>query len=231
MGTDVKDYYKVLGLTKGVSQEEIKKVYRKLALLYHPDRVQEPGKKQAEEKFKEIAAAYYVLGDVKRRKEYDDYKQGDYSFRSGPGAGDFASQSGFDFNDLMKHFRNAEAESTKQKDNFSRYFFFDDLGDVFSGLYSEQGSKDSFYNEPQFVENDFHQKVNTDLKADLEIPNSVALKGGQIKFRLSDGRNITLKINPNTKNGQRLRLKGLGRTCPCCDHKGDLIIKLRVSNN
>jgi len=65
-----KDYYKVLGIQKGSSDDEIKKAYRKLALKYHPDKNKAPG---AEEKFKEIAEAYDVLSDTKKREIYDKY--------------------------------------------------------------------------------------------------------------------------------------------------------------
>ena len=62
---DRKDYYKILGVSKDASQDEIKKAYRKLAIKLHPDR--NPGDKEAEAKFKEAAEAYEVLGDEKKR--------------------------------------------------------------------------------------------------------------------------------------------------------------------
>jgi DnaJ-class molecular chaperone len=66
---DYKDYYKVLGVTRGASAEEMKKAFRKLARKYHPD--VNPGDKKAEEKFKEINEAYEVLSDADKRKKYD----------------------------------------------------------------------------------------------------------------------------------------------------------------
>ncbi|MGC8586947.1 MAG: molecular chaperone DnaJ [Candidatus Micrarchaeia archaeon] len=66
-----KDYYKILGVSKSASQDEIKKAYRELALKYHPDL--NKGSKEAEEKFKEINEAYAVLGDPEKRKQYDAY--------------------------------------------------------------------------------------------------------------------------------------------------------------
>lgn len=69
------DYYKVLGVEKTATADEIKKAYRTLAFKYHPDR--NPGDKQAEEKFKEISTAYDVLGDEAKRRNYD---LGGYSF-------------------------------------------------------------------------------------------------------------------------------------------------------
>jgi DnaJ homolog subfamily B member 5 len=65
-----KDYYKALGIAKTATDDEIKKAYRKLALKFHPDKNKEPG---AEEKFKEIAEAYEVLSDKKKRDVYDKY--------------------------------------------------------------------------------------------------------------------------------------------------------------
>jgi DnaJ-class molecular chaperone len=66
-----KDYYKILGVAKTASQDDIKKAYRKLALKYHPDRNKDnPG---AEDKFKEVGEAYAVLGDAEKRKQYDTF--------------------------------------------------------------------------------------------------------------------------------------------------------------
>jgi DnaJ-class molecular chaperone len=67
-----KDYYRILGVPRNASAQEIKKAYRKLAMQYHPDR--NPGKEQqANEKFKEINEAYGVLGDPKKKKQYDQF--------------------------------------------------------------------------------------------------------------------------------------------------------------
>lgn len=65
-----KDYYEILGIKKGASEEEIKKAYRKQALRYHPDKNKSPG---AEDKFKEIAEAYDVLSDAKKKDIFDRF--------------------------------------------------------------------------------------------------------------------------------------------------------------
>jgi molecular chaperone DnaJ len=68
-----RDYYEVLGLAKGASEDEIKKAYRKLAMKYHPDRNQGDGAKAAEEKFKEAKEAYEMLSDAQKRAAYDQH--------------------------------------------------------------------------------------------------------------------------------------------------------------
>ncbi len=95
----MKDYYKILGVSRNATQEEIKRAYRKLARKYHPDL--NPGDKEAEEKFKEIQEAYEVLSDPKKRAEYDRFgtvggmgtQQQDFSF-------DFGGFEGFDFSEF-----------------------------------------------------------------------------------------------------------------------------------
>ena len=86
-----RDYYEVLGVTKHASAEEIKKSYRKLAIKYHPDR--NPDSPGAEDKFKEIAEAYSVLGDVQKKSEYDAY--GHHGPSSGIGPEDWDPFAGF----------------------------------------------------------------------------------------------------------------------------------------
>ena len=84
---DYKDYYKILGLERNASEDEVRKAYRKLAMQYHPDR--NPNDKQAEERFKEINEAYQVLNDPKKRAHYDKFGN-DYANWQGRGApGDF----------------------------------------------------------------------------------------------------------------------------------------------
>ena len=74
-----KDYYKVLGIKKGASEEEVKKSYRKLAMEFHPDR--NKGNKKAEERFKEISEAYAVLSDAEKRKQSDTFGADGFSQR------------------------------------------------------------------------------------------------------------------------------------------------------
>lgn len=92
-----RDYYEVLGVAKGASDEEIKKAYRKKAIQYHPDK--NPGDKESEEKFKEAAEAYEVLSDAQKRQRYDQY--GHAGMGNGGGGG---SQWSGNMDDIFSHF-------------------------------------------------------------------------------------------------------------------------------
>lgn len=119
-----KDYYKTLGIEKKATKEEIKKAFKKLALKYHPDRAPEDKKKEYEEKFKEINEAVSVLGDDKKRQQYDQF--GSTAFSGGAGGAGF---EGFDFSDIMSQFRSG---------------MFGDFDDIFDSLFggsSRRGSR------------------------------------------------------------------------------------------
>ena len=99
MAENKRDYYEVLGVSKGASEEEIKKAYKKLARKYHPD--MNPGDKAAEEKFKEVNEANEVLSDPEKKARYDQFGFAGVDPNYGAGAGGGAySAGGFDFGDL-----------------------------------------------------------------------------------------------------------------------------------
>lgn len=93
-----KDYYKILGVDKTASADEIKRAYKKVAIKYHPDR--NPGDKEAEEKFKEAAEAYDVLRDPEKRARYDQFGAAGVNGAGGFGGG----TQGMDINDIFSHF-------------------------------------------------------------------------------------------------------------------------------
>ncbi len=95
-----RDYYDVLGVSRGAAAEEIKKAYRKLALKYHPDK--NPGDKEAEDRFKEVAEAHEVLKDSQRRSRYDRF--GHEGLKSTTGWPGGAGMGGFDLSDALRSF-------------------------------------------------------------------------------------------------------------------------------
>lgn len=104
MAEKKRDYYEVLGVSKGASDDELKKAYRKLAKKYHPD--VNPSDKEAEAKFKEVNEAYAILSDADKRAAYDNYGHAAFDGTGNPtGAGGFGG-AGFDFSDIGDIFGN-----------------------------------------------------------------------------------------------------------------------------
>src|ERR687886_2569787 len=95
-----RDYYQVLGVARGASDDDIKKAYRKLALQYHPDRNKEP---DAAERFKEVTEAYQVLSDAEKRSLYDRFGHAAFD-RGGAGTVDFSNFVGLSIEDLFESF-------------------------------------------------------------------------------------------------------------------------------
>ena len=113
-----KDYYQTLNVDKKATKEEIKKAFKKLALKYHPDRSPEDKAKEYEEKFKEINEAVSILGDEKKRQQYDQFGSEAFSGQAG--------HRGFDFSDIMSQFRSGS---------------FGNFDDVFEGIFGGGGRR------------------------------------------------------------------------------------------
>jgi molecular chaperone DnaJ len=150
-----KDYYKILGVSKTATADEIKKSYRKLARRYHPDA--NKGEAKAEERFKEISEAYNVLSDSKRRKEYDDARSlfGGGGFRT-PGSG----QGGFDLGDL---FGGAGAPGGGGSGR---------LGDLLGGMFGGRGT------QPR-------PRRGADVETETTLAFSDAIDGSTVPLRLT----------------------------------------------
>jgi len=211
---EYKDYYKILGVEKSATQDEIKKAYRKLAMKYHPDR--NPGNKSAEEKFKEITEANEVLSDPEKRKKYDtlgsNWKQ--YQHTGGQG-----------FDDFFTHFGGGRSGGRTG----ATYEFGGDFGDIFGGMGG--GFSDffeSFFGGGRgFSGRTQQQKTAVDVEAVLNVSLEDAFNGSEKTINI-DGKKLKVKINPGTKDGQKLRLKGLGRSKTAGGTKGDLYLIIHI---
>ncbi len=210
-----KDYYEILKVKETAPLDEIKKAYRGLAKKYHPDA--NPNNKSAEEKFKEISEAYYVLSDDKKRREYDAYKKGGFSTGGGPASG-WQGAQGFDFEELLRAARGAQSGGRSHV-RFSGGAGFEDIfGDIFGGRtrgYAEEEEQDL-------------EAVSSDTTAVLKISRSRAQKGGEVSFAMQGGKKITVKIPAGISSGKKLRLSRQGNLCPTCSHPGDLILTIKV---
>src|ERR671927_1561320 len=122
-----RDYYEVLGVSRGATEAEIKSAYRKLAVRYHPDK--NPGNSEAEDRFKEAAEAYSVLSDAEQRKRYDRFGHAGVSSSAGagnwgaPGFGGIEDILGdlFGFGDVFGGGRGGTRRSTAQRGADLRY--------------------------------------------------------------------------------------------------------------
>ncbi|MFH0886632.1 MAG: DnaJ domain-containing protein [bacterium] len=218
-----KDYYKILGVSEGASQDQIKSAYRKLAKKYHPD-MNPNDKVTAEKKFKEVSEAYYVLSDLKRKEEYDLLRKGGFNYGGGRGT-QYDPAAGFDYDDLLRHF-GVGATSGRRTSTRQSSMDFDNFDDIFSQLFGGRGG--GARGARQYSVNLDEGDIETDVNAEVQIPRSFAQNGGKLQVRIPDGRNISVTVPPKTAGGTKLRLKGLGNACPHCRKKGDIFLKIRL---
>ena len=204
------DYYQVLGVKKGASDEEIKKAYRKLAMKYHPDHTK--GDKAAEEKFKKISEAYAVLSDKDKRKEYDTF--GAEGFRQRFSQEDIFR--GFDFGDVFREF------------GFGSDFFGRGRG---SGMRYNFGGGSPFGSQGGAQQ---ARVKGSDLVYELPLTLKEVATGTSKTVGLQhqgQSEKVTVKIPKGMITGKKLRLAGKGSPSPLGGPPGDLFIQTKVIND
>jgi DnaJ-class molecular chaperone len=188
------------------SDSEIRAAFRKLAKQHHPDR--NKGDKQAEEKFKDVAAAFDIIGDADRRRKFDrgeideqGRERPQYQYRQwagGPGAGQGPYAGGY-------------------SGGFANKGDFDDLGDIFADLFGRgrtAGAGAAFRGR--------------DLRYRLEVDFLDAARGAKKRVTMPDGRTLDLAIPAGLEDGQTLRLKGQGEASPGGGPAGDVYVEVSV---
>ncbi len=196
-----KSLYETLGVSENATPEEIKKAYRKLARKYHPDINKEP---EAQEKFKEINAAYEVLSDPEKKAKYDQF--GDQMF-GGQNFSDFARSQGtdVDLEEILRAMFGAGGGGFGGFGGFSS-------GGGFGGRSGGFGA----YRQPDL-----------DTRARITIPFNVSVLGGKHHITTSEGESFDIKIPAGIKSGETLRVRGKGRSYQ--GQRGDLLITVDVA--
>ncbi|NIP30657.1 MAG: DnaJ domain-containing protein, partial [Candidatus Dadabacteria bacterium] len=216
-----KDLYKILGVSKNASKDEIKKAYRDLARKYHPDL--NPNDKKAEEKFKEVQAAHEILSDDEKRKSYDmfgsaGFGQGFNGQRGGPGGPNYQyTYSGENipgFEELFKDIFDMGGGGPSS----GRYKSSDSFKDLFGF-----GTKQRQTRKPKNIEHS------------LTIDFITAIKGGKrditINSKSPSGKlkkeKINFKIPAGVEDGSKIRIQGKGEQIG--NLRGDLLLKIKIS--
>ena len=192
-----KSLYETLEVSPNATSDEIKKSYRRLARKYHPDINKE---KDAEEKFKEINAAYEILSDEQKRKQYDQF--GDSMF-GGQNFHDFArGQGNVNLDDILSQIFGGGgfSQGTGGFGGFERFGGFGGFGG--------------------------RSQPNLDINAQITIPFSTAILGGKHNINLQN-QNFDIKIPAGIRDGETIRLRGKGKTMG--NQSGDVLLKVSVA--
>ncbi|WP_212001977.1 DnaJ C-terminal domain-containing protein [Chitinophaga sp. HK235] len=207
---EVKDYYKILGVEKAATAEQIKKAYRKLAVKYHPDK--NPGDKAAEEKFKELNEAYEVLSDAGKRKKYDQFGE-NYQYYEQHGG----RPEDFDWSQFGGGKQGSYTYSGNVEDMFGGGEGFSDFfeqlfGSRFAGSHRRQQGP----------------ARGRDVQATMEVSLEDAYSGATRQVEVNGSR-LNIKMKPGLYEGQVIRLKGKGSPGRQSGQQGDLLISIHIS--
>lgn len=211
-----RDFYGVLGVARSASPSEIKKAYRQLAKELHPDR--NPDNKEAEERFKDVSAAYTVLSDEEKRKLYDEF--GEMGLRDGfdPEAYHAATQGaagygGFDFGDIF----GGAARGQRGGGQGGQFEF--NLEDLFGGGGPGRGA---YVRAPQKGA-ELHSEVTVDFR------DAVLGCTKELSLRSNEGdRTLKVRIPAGVRNEGKIRLRGQGGQGSHGAPPGDLVLEVKV---
>jgi DnaJ-class molecular chaperone len=231
------DYYELLGVSRDASPDDIKKAYRKLAMKYHPDRNVGPGAAEAEANFKRISEAYEVLSDPEKRSRYDrfgEHWQHGQEFQPPPG------------------------QRTMTREEFEQAFGgAGAFSDFFQSMFGDLAARDlrgARARHPRY------RHRGADVRAELELSPGQAIAGGTKSFevpaeaacprcggvgfvanhvcptcggvgQVREHRQVELKIPADVRDGQMLRLRGLGGAGEHGGEAGDLLLTLRLRSD
>lgn len=197
------DYYKILGLTKNATEQDIKKAYRKLARKYHPDL--NPNDKVAEQKFKEINEANEVLSNPENRKKYDQYGK------------DWEHAEAFEKAKSQQQYHGRGQHQQQYSEHFNESDFSDFFESMFGGQSSGQQSGNIKFR-------------GQDYNAELQLNLSEVYKTHKRTLTVNN-KNIRITIPAGIENGQVIKIKGHGGQGISGGPNGDLYITFTIINN
>jgi len=211
-----RDLYDVLGVSRGATNDEIRKAYRKLAKKYHPD--MNPGDRKAEDKFKEITAAHEVLSDDKKRKLYDEF--GPDALRTG-----FDEKAADQYRRWRQHGGRPGQEVPFDLGDFSKVHVGDmgdfDYGSIFGDLFGGGGGRRGRRRgQPVAI-------PGRDAEAELQVDLRDAVLGAERDLRIDD-KTFRVKIPAGVSDGSRIRLSGQGGDGSNGAAAGDLYLVVRL---
>lgn len=197
---DYKDYYKILGLSKTASQDDIKKAYRKLAVKHHPDK--NPNNKEAEESFKLANEANEVLENPEKRKKYDELGENWQQYEKQGNQGNGSSFGG------QSYYQDAPNGSFSGQSDFSDFF-----EQFFAGRERGNGNPQS--------------RKGGDYETEMEITLEEAYQGTSRTIEV-DNEKLRITTKLGTQNDQQLRIKNKGAKGLGDGQRGDLFIRIKV---
>jgi len=216
------DYYKALGVNDNAPADEIKKAFRTLAKKYHPDR--NKGKKEAEERFKEISEAYETLSDPKKKSEYDMMRRYG-AFDSSAGQSPFGG------------FRQSGPGGTRFEFHTTGGEGLENIEDLFSELFGGRTSQSSrsrrtasarSRSQSPFGQEQVDEPRGQDVHSEISVSFMEAIKGVTRLIQLPGGKKIRVKVPAGIEDGGKIRLAGQGQLGIFGGETGDLIIKVNV---
>lgn len=208
------DFYKVLGVARNASQDEIKSAYRRLARQYHPDVNKDP---DAQKRFTSVQEAYDVLGDEEKRRVYDQVGHSGFGGGFPRGAGAGGPRAGtYTWSNV-----GGPGGSSVDPDDVSSIF-----EEVFGAGFGPRG-RTRAHSARQRSRN----ARGADAESEVTVPFDVALRGGAQTVRIRRGggaQTVEITIPKGASEGQRLRIRGAGQPSAGAGPPGDLIITLRI---
>lgn len=207
---EYKDYYQILGLSRGASQEEIKRAYRRLARELHPD--MNPDDKAAEERFKEVNEAHEVLSDPQKRRQYDQLGTNWNQWRRMGGA-----PGGFE--DFVRQWTGRGGPQVQQV-NLDELFSQGSLGDLLGALFGMGGSHSRTARR--------RPRRGRDVEVSVELTLEEAFSGSTRRVEGGQGHVVVAKIPPGARSGSRIRLAGQGASGLHSPAPGDLYLVVDV---